>query len=165
VIVGASWVAIVATSRAYWSVHNTQSTPAFSLRGGDTRSFTVTLRPSSAISAAKSASELSASLNVIAIGAIAGTPRPAALKVTISTAEASTRTHRSGINVLRTSLNCAATTPCAASFRVTVRWPDGPPTQVTTVTLALAGEVSGVDQFAAPAGTSVAIDVVPDGAP
>jgi hypothetical protein len=165
VIVAASWVAIVATSRVHWSVRSAQLTPAFTLRGGDARSFTVTIRPSSAISAAKSARSLSARLNVTATGAIAGTPRPAALDVAISAGAVSSRPSERGGALLATSLNCATTPACAASFRVTVRWPDAPPTQLANLTLALSAEVSGVDETAAPAGTSLAIDVVPDGAP
>jgi hypothetical protein len=164
VIVAASWVAIVATSAPRWSVHSAQTPAAFTLRGGDARSFIVTLRPSSTVSAVQSARSLSAGLNVTATGAIAGTPRPAALDVAISTGAVSSRPRQRGVALLGTSLDCVATPACAASFRVTVRWPDAPPTQLATVTLALSAELSGRGESNAPAGASVAIDVVPDGA-
>ncbi|MFO0560959.1 MAG: hypothetical protein U0269_23270 [Polyangiales bacterium] len=162
------WIALAATSQPRWHVRANAGGPAFTLVGAapgapaPSQRFRLVIRPSPSLRAAH-ANRANASVTLSARGIIAGTPRPAALRLELSAPGGPAAESASNATVfLSRAFACAQSAPeCTPPFVATVRWPDAPAGASASVLWSVDAEVSGLGSDA-PAGAQIAVDIQPE---
>ncbi|MBL8677872.1 MAG: hypothetical protein JNK05_01805 [Myxococcales bacterium] len=154
-----SWGAIVATSQPRWSVASSQTIAPFTMNAGETRTFRVTIRPSTA-ALAFGQSRVATNLTVTSRSTVVGSPRPATVAVSLAPDRTLGVLSNNGTTASHSS-PCPEQAGCVRTYLLTVRWPDAAPGASANAVLDVRGEVEGRGESRAPAGASALLEVVP----